>query len=325
MKNKILLNIIYNVRDRVVTFYRERLNTFYRGSLLLLLVLCLVRLAFPGVMKGVGSTEVSVDEIVEVLAEQPQEAQVEQPAPEKSEQPVQESEETPVQESVDQPAQENIETPAMDNYTIQTVFSDPNARSLNVGGKWHKVGHVSSYEKCFPDSQSVQIVAAQRWGVRPPKDRVEAESRKKELVYVGGSPYFHLDEGMNSSIPYLVPRASHLLNRIGRNFYDSLYVKGLPLHKIIVSSVLRSDADVARLSVYNGNASKQSCHRYGTTFDICWTRYQPVKMPGGQAHRFVGDDVLKFVLSEVLRDLREEGACYVKHEVKQTCFHITVR
>lgn len=323
MKNKILHNIITNARDRLLFFYRERLNTFYRGSLLLLLVLCLVRMLFPSVLDGVGVTEHQSD--APAVAEVKEDAVTKEQlasAEETPQAPVAASE--PAETSVQEPA-ETLEKTALNNYTIQSTYKDPKVRSLNVQGKWHAVGHVASYEQCFPDSQSVQLVAAQRWGVNPPKDRAEAEQRKNELVYVGGSPYFHQDEGMTSSIPYLVPRASHLLNRIGRNFFDSLYVKGLPLHKIIVSSVLRSEADVAKLSGINGNVSKQSCHRYGTTFDICWTRFQPVRVPGGSAPRYVGDDVLKYVLSEVLRDLREEGACYVKHEVKQTCFHITVR
>jgi hypothetical protein len=41
--------------------------------------------------------------------------------------------------------------------------------------------------------------------------------------------------------------------------------------------------------------------------------------------RVVRDDTLKWVLSEVLRDLRQAGACHVKHERKQGCFHITVK
>jgi hypothetical protein len=31
------------------------------------------------------------------------------------------------------------------------------------------------------------------------------------------------------------------------------------------------------------------------------------------------------VLSEVLRDLREQGLCYVKYERKQGCFQLTCR
>ena len=60
------------------------------------------------------------------------------------------------------------------------------------------------------------------WGVSPVKDRNEAEHRKKELVYVGMSPYYSIDKAMNSSIPYLIPRAAELLNDIAHNFLDSL-------------------------------------------------------------------------------------------------------
>ena len=190
---------------------------------------------------------------------------------------------------------------------------------------WHPVRSVPSYLKCFPDVQDVQILAARKWGVRPVRDRKEAEHRRKELVYVGANPFFCIDKGMTHSIPYLVPRASELLSLIGRSYFDSLYVKGIPLHRIIVSSVLRTEDDVARLKARNGNATEQSCHRYGTTFDICYNRYSTVSPPGGPERRTVQSDTLKWVLSEVLRDIREQGRCYIKYEVKQGCFHITVR
>ncbi len=191
--------------------------------------------------------------------------------------------------------------------------------------KWHPVRSVPSYAKCFPDVQDVQIVAARKWGVRPVRNRQEAEHRRKELVYVGANPLYCIDRGMSHSIPYLVPRAAQLLSTIGRNYLDSLYVKGIPLHRIIVSSVLRTEDDVARLTRRNGNASDQSCHRFGTTFDICYNRYSTVSPPGEPERRAVQNDTLKWVLSEVLRDIREQGRCFVKYEVKQGCFHITVR
>ncbi|MBO7069237.1 MAG: hypothetical protein J6W52_11290 [Bacteroidaceae bacterium] len=189
----------------------------------------------------------------------------------------------------------------------------------------HRVCGVHSYEQCFPDLQEVQIVAARRWGVKPVKNRQEAEHRKQELVYVGANPYYSIDKAMTQSIPYLIPRASDLLQSIGRNFIDSLYIKNVPLHRIIVSSVLRTEEDVSRLRKVNGNASEQSCHRFGTTFDITYVRYEPVHHIDGSPCEFVSDAILKPVLSEVLRDLREQGLCYVKHERKQSCFHITVR
>ena len=181
----------------------------------------------------------------------------------------------------------------------------------------HPIRSVPNYKTAFPDSQSVQIAAAQKWGVSPVKNREDAESRKKELVYVGESPYYHMDR-LSSSIPYLVPRAALMLQDIGEAFYDSLYAKGLPFHQLIVTSVLRSMDDVAKLQRHNPNATEQSCHLYGTTIDICYNRYQPLT-------REVRNDTLKWVLSEVLRDKRDEGRCYIKYEVKQGCFHMTVR
>ena len=194
-------------------------------------------------------------------------------------------------------------------------LSSPSA--LNKPVKKHRIWSVPDYRKAFPDSQAVQIVAANRWGVKPVKNREDAEKRKKELVYMDVSPYYHVDH-LHSSIPYLVPRAALLLQDIGQAFYDSLYVKGVSLNQMIVTSVLRSIDDVAKLQHHNGNATDNSCHLYGTTFDICYNRYHPVE-------REVRNDTLKWILSEVLRDKRQEGRCYIKYEVKQGCYHITVR
>ena len=183
--------------------------------------------------------------------------------------------------------------------------------------KPHRIWSVPSYKNAFPDGQDVQILAAEKNGVRPVQNRENAEKRMKELVYVAANPYFHVDK-LKSSIPYMVPRAAVLLQDIGQSFYDSLYMKGVPLNQLIVTSVLRSMEDVQRLQRHNQNATERSCHLFGTTFDICYNRYHPIVKP-------VRDDTLKWVLSEVLRDKREEGRCYVKYEVKQGCFHITVR
>jgi len=188
----------------------------------------------------------------------------------------------------------------------------------------HPILSVPSYKAAFPDTNAVQLAAAQRWGVKPVKNRADAEARKKELVYIGSSPYYHVDP-LHQSIPYLVPRAAVLLQDIGQAFFDSLYIKGIPLHRMIVTSVLRTQEDVARLRQFNGNATENSCHLYGTTFDICYNRYETVEPPNGPRRRRVRDDSLKYVLSEVLRDMREGGRCYIKYEVKQGCFHMTVR
>lgn len=186
-----------------------------------------------------------------------------------------------------------------------------------------RIYSVSNFGKAFPDQNDVQLVAAQRNGVKPVADRNDAELRKSELVYVGCNPFFYVDK-LKSSIPYLVPKASVLLQDIGRNFFDSLQVKRIPLHKIIVTSVLRSRADIAQLRGHNGNATQNSCHLYGTTFDVCYNRYKTVEAPDGKPRRRVSNDTLKWVLSEVLNDMRQQNRCLVKYEVHQGCFHITV-
>ena len=189
-----------------------------------------------------------------------------------------------------------------------------------------KIVSVSSYSEAFPDPQDVQILSAHKWGVSPVQNRHEAEERKSELVYVASNPYFFV-EPLTQSIPYLVPKALVLLQDIGRNFLDSLQVKGLQSHKIIVTSVMRSKDDVDRLRRYNRNATENSCHMYGTTFDIAYNRYLLVeeKSPVYSKQSTVADVRLKQILSEVLADLRREGRCWVKYEVKQGCFHLTVR
>ena len=199
-----------------------------------------------------------------------------------------------------------------------SIFFDKDGREVK-----HRIFSVPHFGNTFPDQQDVQILAATKHGVKPVQNRLEAENSKGKLVYVGSNPFFYVDK-LNNSIPYLVPRASVLLQDIGRAYFDSLQIKGIPLHKIIVTSILRTKDDVAKLRTRNGNATENSCHLYGTTFDICYNRYKQIQTRE-QPRRQVQNDTLKWVFSEVLRDFRNKNRCYIKYEVKQGCFHITVK
>ena len=199
-----------------------------------------------------------------------------------------------------------------------SIFFDKNGKEVK-----HRIFSVPHFGNTFPDQQDVQIVAAGKHGVAPVQNREEAEHSKGKLVYVGSNPFFYVDK-LNNSIPYLVPRASVLLQDIGRAYFDSLQIKGIPLHKIIVTSILRTKDDVSKLRTRNGNATENSCHLYGTTFDVCYNRYKQIQTEK-QPRRQVQNDTLKWVFSEVLRDFREKNRCYIKYEVHQGCFHITVR
>lgn len=190
----------------------------------------------------------------------------------------------------------------------------------------HNIRGVVSYKRSFNDLNDVQLATAKRIGIRPIASREEAEDEVESayLERIASCERYDVDS-LTHSIPYLIPKASALLDTIGVNFLDSLKHKGLNPNKVIVTSVLRTKDDVKRLRRTNGNASLNSCHFYGTTFDISWKRFTKVEHPEGRPMQDVGADTLKLVLSEVLRDLRKADRCYVKYELRQGCFHITAR
>lgn len=184
---------------------------------------------------------------------------------------------------------------------------------------------VESYATEFNDSNFLQVATAQMFGIPPMSNRQDFPIQDaKQMVFVGTNPFYHVDS-LNSSAPYLTPSAQIMLTRIGRNFTDSLFAKRIRPALPIVTSVTRSLEDVARLQRRNRNATTNSCHTYGTTIDISYTRFYPIVRAPGDTIRLAHNDTLKTVLGEVLRDLRQQGVCFVKHEKRQSCFHITVR
>ena len=292
-------------------------NRFLLGFVVVVCVLALVRLISPGVAEprtSVADLSVadslatdSVDQLAMAEEDKEEENKAANERAETSDDLTQEA------------AGTGSETDAAaDSSNTPSIFFDKNGKEVK-----HRIFSVPHFGNTFPDQQDVQILAANKYGVNPVQNREEAEHSKGKLVYVGSNPFFYVDK-LNSSIPYLVPRASVLLQDIGRAYFDSLQIKGIPLHKIIVTSILRTKDDVAKLRTRNGNATENSCHLYGTTFDVCYNRYKQIQTRQ-QPRRQVQNDTLKWVLSEVLRDMRDRNRCLVKYEVKQGCFHITVK
>ena len=185
--------------------------------------------------------------------------------------------------------------------------------------KAHRIANIN-FKKEFNDLNEKHLSAATTIGVNATNvDSIENSEIIDELVFIEDNDAYIVDE-LTHSVPYLIPQASELLEEIGRSFQDSLVMHHLPPYKIIVSSVLRTGKHINKLSCRNVNASKNSAHCYATTFDITYKRFQPLT----DAEE-VPQIKLKLVLGEVLRDLKKQDRCYVKHEVKQACFHITAR
>ena len=292
-------------------------NRFLLGFVVVVCVLALVRLISPGVAEP--RTSVADLSVADSLATD----SVDQLAMAEEDKEEENKATNEIAETSDDLAQEAAATgsetdAAADSSNTPSIFFDKNGKEVK-----HRIFSVPHFGNTFPDQQDVQILAANKYGVNPVQNREEAEHSKGKLVYVGSNPFFYVDK-LNNSIPYLVPRASVLLQDIGRAYFDSLQIKGIPLHKIIVTSILRTKDDVAKLRTRNGNATENSCHLYGTTFDVCYNRYKQIQTRQ-QPRRQVQNDTLKWVLSEVLRDMRDRNRCLVKYEVKQGCFHITVK
>ncbi len=199
---------------------------------------------------------------------------------------------------------------------------EPVLFSANGSPVKNRITSVRSFKKAFPDLNDVQLATARETGIEKCSDREEAALRTGELVYIEDNPYYTV-RTLRHSIPYLTPHAANLLNTIARAFIDSLTTKNLPLHKIEVTSVLRTEKDISKLRRINVNASQQSCHRFGTTFDIGYNKFIRISTDGNKEMQHAV--ALKSVLAEVLEDLRQMEACYVKYERKQACFHITAR
>ena len=183
-------------------------------------------------------------------------------------------------------------------------------------------GRTFSYKEKFNDLQSRQHETACRIGLaRPPKDRADAASMRKQLVEIKTNENYIVDE-LTHSVPFLIPSAKSELDSIGAEWADILQRNGLPHYRFYVTSILRTEEDVKFLQKSgNINSTTQSCHCYGTTFDLAYMRYDKVTRTRDYMH----EDNLKLVLGQVLLNHQRAGKIYVKYEWKQSCFHITVR
>nr|WP_290427150.1 DUF5715 family protein [Coprobacter tertius] len=182
-----------------------------------------------------------------------------------------------------------------------------------------KIIPFGKFSRTFNDMNAKHLDAARKIGITPVNSREEAIDLGNRLCQIKTCGQYKIDS-LTHSIPFLVPEARDLLKKVGQNFIDSLESRGGGSYKIIVTSVLRAENDIKKLRQKNGNASSNSAHRYGTTFDIAYTRFErfdnKYEIPQAQ---------LKHILAEVLLDLRKQDRCYIRYEVKQGCFHVTAR
>ena len=180
--------------------------------------------------------------------------------------------------------------------------------------------YIGSFRRDFDDLNPVQLEAAQSLGITPAKCR-EDLLRIDRLVPLKETAGLKLDN-LTHSVPLMVPEAVRLAQEIGAAFRYQLEADGQPLYRLIVTSVTRTEEDMSELRQRNGNASPNSTHCYGTTLDISWQRFDKIDP---EDPRTIEPEELKHLLARVLKAFHEDGRCYIKHERKQACFHITIK
>ena len=188
-----------------------------------------------------------------------------------------------------------------------------------VAHKAHNVP-VGTYNQEFADMNDVQLRAARSCGVPPVEDRGYDFGANALLVPIASCDAYRV-EALTHSVPYLTAGASNLLKEIGAAYQERIRERGLAKNRVVVTSVLRTLEDVQKLRRVNGNASDNSAHCYGTTFDLSYNRFSST----GLIIYDVYEDAYVEALAEVLREKRRAGECYVRFETQQHCFHITSR
>lgn len=210
-------------------------------------------------------------------------------------------------------------------YHLSGSLSDKGAdiqQYIDEGEVNHNSDHrepVRQYDRLFNDMNETQLEAARKNGLKNPITLSEAETNR-QLQKIETNRYYNVQK-LTHSVPYLVPKAAKLLEDMGKAFQDSLFNRGYNRgHRITVTSVLRTEETVRQLRKTNVNSSENSCHCYGTTFDISYFTFSTPDV--GKA---ASVDKMRQILYQVAYDMKQQGRCYVKYEKQQTCLHITVR
>ncbi len=190
------------------------------------------------------------------------------------------------------------------------------------------------------------IRASVKSGIRPARNNGQMKEliESGKLVKVDSSPekqfYFY---NVRDEYRYLTPDAAAGLDLLAERFQKNIQKKiQSPAVKIAVSSAIRPINYQKGLTEKNMNASIESTHCYGTSFDIFYDDYYVVlpepsaknrtaeKINGSLKKRFgflLGDALRRefhSVLMETLIELQEEGILYAIMEKKQRCYHITI-
>ena len=179
----------------------------------------------------------------------------------------------------------------------------------------------------YKDFNALHLLHAKKNGTEPfntnqeLKEKISDLQKQDKLVKISDNNYYRICR-LTHSHPYLTPVAEQFLKDLGKKFRRKLDEKGLPAYYFQISSLLRTRENQKKLSRSNGNATSNSSHMYGTTFDIPYTTVIKRTFLWNEAE--ITDGTASGLLSEAIGDMRKEGRCVAVTEYNEACFHITV-
>lgn len=196
---------------------------------------------------------------------------------------------------------------------------------------YHHLKQPKAYGKIkvdwYKDLNPVHLKYAKQHGIKPFKKNkdikleVEQLVKDNQLVRINNSRNYQV-EHLTYSHPYLTPVARKFLDDLGKRFQKKLSENEMGIYAYQLTSLLRTEENQRGLSKSNVNASPNSSHMYGTTFDIAYDSVIRKPLPWMKIK--MADPKAIKLLSEAIGELRAEGRCVAVTEKQETCFHITV-
>jgi len=146
------------------------------------------------------------------------------------------------------------------------------------------------------------------------------KARDGELCRIRNGRGFEVED-LSYSYPFLTKKGKALLKEIGKKFREKVSGTRLRGSDFKITSMTRTTEILVRLRKLNSNASVNSPHFYGNTFDISYVRFSSPKWFITDCDKYF----LKETLAQIIWQLREEKRCWATYEIKQGCFHVVAR
>ncbi|MDO4191361.1 MAG: DUF5715 family protein [Bacteroidales bacterium] len=180
----------------------------------------------------------------------------------------------------------------------------------------------TNYKGVFNDVQDVQEPVARAIGLPAVETRAAGDSifpervSQGKMVEIKENKYYVVDE-LTHSHPYAIPQVSVFLDTLGARIQRKANGSD---SRFLITSITRTVEDVKKLQGVNSLATRNSCHLFGTTIDIQYTEDSFV-----QGKRPISGHNAQILLFQTLKEMREEGWCFVKYEAPNGVCHITIR